>query len=457
MIIGLVASIVGLAACSTAPKVDDRPAVEKPAKAVAEEPEAVEGAVATNVSAEACALEPEWPVFQGDSRRTAASDAPAIDLPRLKWAVRVGVQSWNNNPIVVGDIVVVGSSGDVWNKADDADGVYAIDRESGELRWFVPFEGDVNGVALAGCRIIAGSDDGSFRGIDPVTGRQAWRRDYGGKVYAQPLPVPGGVFLAGETGRGVFVEPGSGEVIWTIELPDEVRQGAAFDGESIWVGTTSGELWKVSPSGQKEWSGRAPGGSPIWGAPTVTDVGVVFGFVRDTTYGTPAVAGFSFMGAPLWEELDRGTRSVWANVRSSPAVRNGVAFHGEAYSNELIRWQPGSGGVISSVEAGSCQFPHWASPITNSEQIILPRHDGGLYAIDSETEDLVWSLKLGAYTGTQKSVQIDPSQKVNNRCRWQPLDGKGLYATPAIGRNGALYVGSGGGWLFAIDSNDNAN
>lgn len=446
-------------ACSTGPAaVADSEPAPGPAKASEQEagPRAVAEAAtgAPAVSSEACALEPQWPMFQGDQRRSGTSQAPPIATPTVRWATRVGIQTWNNNPIVVGPMVIVGSAGDAWNTADQADGVYAVDRADGALRWFRPFAGDVNGVALAGCRIVVGSDDGTIRGLDPLTGEVAWKHSYGSKAYAQPLPVPGGVVVGGASGILRKLDTLTGSLLWEVELNGEIRQGAAFDGASIWVGTTDGTLWRVSPDGITHGSRSIDGDRPIWGAPTITDDGAIVGFVRETTFGTPALAGFGFDGTPSWGTVERATRKSWANVRTSPAFVDGQAYHAEAYSRDVVAWDPGLGRVVDIIGVGRCQFPQWASPIANAGQLVIPRHDGGFYAIDRAERQPLWGLELGSYDGSGEVKRVELDGLERQRCTWQPRDGTPLFATPAVDRQGVLYQGSGGGWLFAIGDAD---
>lgn len=398
------------------------------------------------VSKEACALEPVWPMFQGESGRSGASEAPAIGKPKVLWSARVGVQTWNNNPIVAGNLVIVGSSGDVWNSADPSDGVYAFDAKSGELAWFTPAENDVNGVALANCRIVAGSDDGKLRGLDPITGKVAWTKDFGSKVYGQPLPITGGVVVTTQNSGVHLVEPVQGRVTWSIPT-GEVRQGAAFDGESIWIVTTEGRAIRVGTDGKLQWSGDSPASGEYYGSPTIVPDGAIFGYARDTTGSTPALTGVRMSGGPFWDSLNRGTKSSWANVRSSPAFVDGRLYHAEAYSNEIVTTDVASGRVEAVTQIGTCMFPHWGSPVANSEEVIVARHDGGLYAIGRDDQQFRWGILLGSHAESGRLLTADDND--GSSCSWSSEEGS-LFATPAVGRDGTLYVGSRAGFLYAI-------
>jgi outer membrane protein assembly factor BamB len=338
----------------------------------------------------------------------------------------------------------------VWNKPDKADGVDALNAATGELVWFKAFDGDVNGVAFAGCRIVAGSDDGTVRGLDPITGDQAWLQDFRSKVYGQPLPIPGGVMITTGNSGVHKIDAVSGEVIWSAPT-GEIRQGAAWDNTSVWVATTGGKMIRFSADGKLQWSGDIPGGWGVWGAPTVVDDGVVAGFVRDTTYGKPGLVGFRLSGALLWEKLNRGTRSNWANVRTSPAFVDGRLYHAEAYSNELVVTELAAATVMKSVALGDCMFPQWSSPVANAEEVIVARHDGGLYAVDRRDQQPRWGIYLGNQQSAGPVANDDLKHPDSRSCSWKPAS-HSLLATPAVGPDGAIYVGSEEGWLFRVDA-----
>jgi outer membrane protein assembly factor BamB len=58
-----------------------------------------------------------------------------------------------------------------------------------------------------------------------------------------------------------------------------------------------------------------------------------------------------------------------------------------------------------------------------------------------------WSLSVGlhAAAGGRSTHFVAPAG-----CSPEPADGTALFAPPALGADGTLYVGSGDGWLYAI-------
>jgi outer membrane protein assembly factor BamB len=281
-----------------------------------------------------------------------------------------------------------------------------------------------------------------------LTGEEAWSEDFGSKVYGQPLPVPGGVIITTANSGVHLMDPVTGKTVWSAPT-GEIRQGAAWDGDFLWLATTGGKVIRFDVDGKFQWSGDVVGGWGVWGAPTIVVDGAVVGTVRDATHGQPGLFGFRRSGAPMWDTIDRGTRATWANVRTSAAYADGKLIYAEAYSDYIVVADVAAGRVEHVVAAGACTFPQWASPVVNRDEIIVPRHDGGLYALGREDAQPRWGVVLGDHTQTMILPPDDLNPGVARSCSWQSPQGS-LFATPAIGPDGTVYVGSGEGWLYAI-------
>ncbi|NLX95397.1 MAG: PQQ-binding-like beta-propeller repeat protein [Rhodopirellula sp.] len=196
----------------------------------------------------------DWPTWRHDPARSAAGSEALPDRLELAWTVEMPTprMAWPNEsrlhfdrsyePIVVGDLLVVGSMVD--------GSVQALDLATGRARWRFYSEGPVRLAPVAdGRRLYFGSDDGHLYCLQTEDGRLLWkvrgapderpaRRHLGNNRLVSFWPVRGGPVLADGTvyfaagiwpTMGVFVlavDAQSGRVVWRndrLGLIDRVR------------------------------------------------------------------------------------------------------------------------------------------------------------------------------------------------------------------------------------------
>jgi hypothetical protein len=123
-----------------------------------------------------------------------------------------------------------------------------------------------------------------------------------------------------------------------------------------------------------------------------------------------------------------------------------LLLYGEGYSDRLVALSVADGHTKWSAEVGPLCYPHWSSPAVVSGMVILPRYDGGLYAVDLATQALAWSI----YLGREELEGAFPVDYAEGFCEWGPTTGSSLIASPAVADNGVVLVGSLEGYLFAV-------
>lgn len=445
-IVGLVGVLVAAACGGTQETADPRPVETK---------ESVDPAPASLVE-KRCDLPVSgpWSTFQGDARRHGVSTARAIQQPTIRWRADVGIQGWLNNPVIAADYVFVGSNGSIWNKPDASDGVYALDLESGAVRWFSPAKNDVNGVAYADCMVISTSDDGTVRAHDALTGEVVWlHRVPDRKVYTNPLVVGRRVFTGDSEGFIRSFDLRSGEEQWIADMQGAIRGGLSSDGRKVYAASEKGLIRAFNlETGSPAWSARLePWG--VYGAPTIVSGKLVVGFTRDTMYSRPAMAAFDLeTGRQVWKASNpRGYGGGWGNVRSSPTVYRNLLIWGEPYSNRIVALDLDKGDVRWSSPNGPCLFPHWPSGAIARDQVVMPRHDGGLYALSAEDGAALWSIYLGDRTRAGTEFPKAHKEARRGRCEWDPPVGRPIFSSPAIAADGTILVGTGEGVLYAIE------
>ena len=399
--------------------------------------------------------EVHWTTFQATAGRTGCINAPTITQPVILWKAKVGVQGWLNNPVVIDNTVYVGSAGDIQFETDTADGVYAIDLTTGTRVWFFAASLDVNGVAASEGVVVATGDEGLVWGIDAAEGLGLWTANLEAAAFTNPLIVEDLAVVGDGSGTITAFDLNSGERRWRVTVQGAVRGGAASDGESIYVVSEGRDaialdlqgnvLWRQTITTQNGESEQLR----VFAAPTIAGPFLVVSLIRgEELYADPALIALDReTGEVAWEAEDAaGIKSEWANVRSSPAVVGDLLVYGETYSDRLVAVGIDDGLTRWSVKVGPYCFQHWSSPAVVGGQVILPRYDGGLYAVALDTKTVAWSIYLG-----QQALDGEfPATFGEDFCQQQPLAGASVIASPAVADNGVVVVGTLEGYLIAI-------
>ena len=402
-----------------------------------------------------CSGGSNWPTFQHDPSRTGACAAPPVEKPIVLWQTYIGIQGYLNNPVLAGGRIFVGSSGRKHNKPDRRDGIYCLDSITGMVIWHRRTETDACGVAYAGGRIFSTGDDGYLRALAATGGRELWKIKRPGELYCQPLVAGKLVIVGDSTGTVIAADQKSGRIVWSAKVAESnVRGGLSSDGRRIYAAFLAGKVACLDFEGKVLWSRNILNGAGdnIYPAPTIAGDLLIVGYARNTYYPNPAFKALSRAdGRIVWEASDKGKkRRSYGNIRSSVCTWGNLLLYGEPYSNDLVALSRADGSCQWRLAMGKPMFPHWPSPAVASGVLYLPRHDGGLYAIDLQTRKLKWMLYLGKVTcvGDRLPEDIMPAESVN--CAWNPAVGKPLYASPAIDSDGTIYIGSGQGFFYAI-------
>lgn len=395
-----------------------------------------------------------WNEFQASPSRAGCVDVPTIENPEIVWIADVGVQGWLNNPAIGGGIVYVGSAGSIQLEGDGADGVYALDLETGERLWFFPATMDVNGVALAGDVVVATGDEGQVWGIDAANGQQVWSEDIGTAVFGNPLVVEGLVVVGSGRGDVVAFEAATGARRWVQRVTGAVRGGAASDGNSIYVASEQRDVMAIDLNGNQIWRQTvdvrttASSDPQIFAAPTVVRGIVVLSTMPNEVSPEPALMALdASTGALVWRATDEaGIKTEWANVRSSPAAVGDLLVYGEGYSGALVGVAAVDGSTQWAIDVGPYCSTHWPSPAVASGQVILARQDGAVYGIDLRSGTVTWSL----YLGDGSAAGAFPATFTQTGFCDAAI-GFAVQASPAVSQDGMVVVGTLEGYLYAID------
>lgn len=419
---------------------------------------------------------PDWPTFQHNPARTGAVQTPYIKNPTVIWRTKVGIQGWLNSPVLDRQYAYVGSSGSEWDMADCCDGVYALDIQTGKLKWYKHTEADVNGIGLAKGHLFITDDNGTIRAVSIVSGKTLWLRQFGRNIWSNadtfwepyplrthPLMVMNQVIVGNSQGEWLSFHQQRGNLLWRRTLPGEARGGATASETAIFLTSTAGYVQAVDFKGRQLWQTQVRVPYPlasgrtddfpvqIYAPPTLIHHKLIISFIRHDRDSTPALIALDpHSGKVLWRaNTSQYPHIAWGNIRSSPAVYGNLLVYGEPYSNHVVGVDVDSGQVQWLTAAGKYMFQQWASPAIQGNQVILPRHDGGVYALNATNGNLQWQLFLGEKDKVGEDVPRNVMTGGGNR-GLRTLNSDPIFASPAIAPNGMVVVSGGDGYVYGL-------
>lgn len=353
----------------------------------------------------------DWPLPNKDYESTRATFNSAIssenvsDL-KVAWSFPIpGMGAYGaaaSNPIIVGDAVYF---------QDLRCNVFALDLETGELRWSKIYNlHDVvgpNGPAVGWGRVFVAKDLYNVTALDAETGEEIWSTRLSDVsttgIDIQPLVYDGLVYVSTVPGTGdVFYAPGGIGVIYALD---------AETGEIVWSFSTvdSPDLW-----GHPE----VNSGGGCWYPPSIDlETGVIF-------WGTGNPAPF-----PGTEEWPSGTSRPGPNL----------------YTDSILALDHATGDMVWFRQV----LPHdlfdhdfQISPIlaeldlegTTQKLVFGAGKMGKVYAFNQSSGEVLWSTVVGEYDET---AQLDALPNGTTRIYPGVLGG---VETPMAYSDGILYV-----------------
>ncbi len=268
-------------------------------------------------------------------RRTvpAVSVRPPKGPPAWTFASRTLIEF---PPAVDGGLVVVGVN---------SGRVYALDADSGRLRWARRQRGQIaSSPAISDDRVFISSMDGALTAYTRAHGTPIWSFTTGGSpIESSPLVVDGRVYVGAWNGALYAIDARTGAKAWTFRAPGEIKGSAASVGDLVVVGDYAGNVHALdAASGAERWTYR--GGDRFYGGPAASADTLVIGDV-----GGSVIALDRRTGAERWR------RALGGYVYASAAIAGETVFIG-SYSGRFealdlttgaVRWSFDAGGRIS--------------------------------------------------------------------------------------------------------------
>lgn len=317
---------------------------------------------------------------------------------RQIWMAKTGNKVMNA-PIVVGSRVFVGEGnnqmrsvkGTTWVRGTGPNGVYALDRQSGHIDWFLPTPAEVmGGLAYANGTLYAADGAHWLYAIAPASGRVEWKVNDGGVDSMSSLAVAGGsVFLvtggpADPSVKGFSLASGQ-QTLRTLghgnaDNSPTVSHGQVFEENALPI-SDHGKLW-----------------------------------FRDD------IEAFAGSGQLLWHHLTgEGPLPLPPHPFATPpvTVADGIVYAGSVSSGKVYALDARSGRLLWRTPVGA---PTYAAPVVEGTRVYTTTKAGKIMALDAQTGRIVGTLSVGGHFGPAYPVLV----------------------------NGTLYVGNTDGTLYAV-------
>jgi outer membrane protein assembly factor BamB len=262
------------------------------------------------------------------------------------------------------------------------------------------------------------------------------------RLAADPGLRQGSLYVAGPRGRFYSLDPATGAVRWTYQIPGGLplafsSTATVADG-LVFVGAHDGAVYALAADwGSLRW--RFPTNGSVQSRPAIDDGNVFLGSDDRSVYALRVTDG-----SPLWCCPTDGA------VRSDPAVADRVVYVGSddhhvyaiAADNGEIRWRFKTGGPVA------------VSPTVVDGVVFVGSEDHLVYALDARDGAVRWRLKTGGPILTSPAVSADvvvvgsrdqhlyALDAATGKVRWRHLTGGGRSSPTIV--DGVVYVGSGG-------------
>jgi outer membrane protein assembly factor BamB len=166
------------------------------------------------VSITGCEDKKNWVRFRGEQGKGATTNTVRPPLG-VKWKLQLQKKTEPtyafNNPVVLDDTIYFGST----------DGnIYALDIESGYMRWVYKTNGSINSVPIADTEnIYIGSNDGSVYAVSQKDGELQWRFQTDSTVQSTIIRTQKSVLFVSDGGHVYAVSPETGKEQYRLPNP----------------------------------------------------------------------------------------------------------------------------------------------------------------------------------------------------------------------------------------------
>ncbi|MBA5941849.1 MAG: PQQ-binding-like beta-propeller repeat protein [Methanophagales archaeon] len=385
------------------------------------------------VPAPAIAVVPDHPMLQYDPQRTGNVSGIAPRTGTLLWQSHDGTSGCiQSGPVVYGDKVFI-STWFSWHPPAK-DGLYALNKWTGEEIWNNTGVSGASTAAIADGRLFLGTHNGYLASIDAETGEILWRE----KIEERPAwwGVASSPLIYNDT-------------VYVLSFSTGTLHAFSFDGRELWNHSTGGSIFVYSSpaayDGKIFFAGNTTDGQHGLYCIDIDTRNILWNFSVETEIrGSPTIGveeGMVFFTTqPVWEKEHRlyavnisTGEEVWNRTHfsswASPALSHGRIFIGgsgaettffcfDARTGVLIWKNEEMGGAIDS------------SPVVADGKVFfgIQEVDGTVYALCADTGNTIWSYTRYTPEGFGGGFNVASHPAVVNGTLFIGMDNVGVLA-----------------------------
>jgi len=266
--------------------------------------------------------------------------------------------------------------------------VYAINSESGALRWVYPREGNiepiVGGLVVSQVNVYFGDSDGKVYTLDAATGDKVGEPfQTGDKVWSSPT-IDGDTLYVGSFDKKLYaLNTADGSEKWQFEVGGAIGSTPLVYDNTVYIGAFDGRFYAVNAAdGSLRWQSEVEATSWFWANPIAYDNVIYAPNLDGKVYLLDAETGREVAGAV----------DLASSISSSPVVvgdkviiasQEGKIYFLDTSDNRL--------GLLFDVgENGEEIF----APLSASNGVVYihaqAKKEDILYAVEAETGDEAW-------------------------------------------------------------------
>lgn len=380
-----------------------------------------------------------WPKYRRDLAQTGRSPLNGPAKAALLWTFSTGRKEAEGG---IETDPTVGPDGTVYIGANNGI-LYALDGETGEVRWAFPTLFDRFAIYSSAAidragRVYFGAKDGFLYVLAApekgILARVVWRHRIGTTIETSPTIAPDGtVFIGGDDAKLYAIAPPRdgqpSRTLWTFQTGDTLISSPALapDG-TIYIGSMDGKLYALEP--------------------------------------TPA-------GAKVRWAFFTGKTGEFGGIENAPALGPDGTVYVGANDGVLYALDGKTGGAKWSYQTGFRNWGIFSSAAIGSDGTIYVGPKDGVFlalgppGILSKTGRVKWGYKVGTTIETSPALAADgtvylgadngkiyalrpPQSGTEGQLLWSFQTQGTLISSPVIGPRGRLYEGSMDGKLYAF-------
>lgn len=276
-------------------------------------------------------------------------------------------------PAVDGGLVYVGGYNGI---------VYALNSDSGALRWVYPRQGSlqpiIGGLVMSGGKIFFGDSDGKVYALDAETGDKKWEFATGDKLWSTPF-VDGDTLYIGSFDKKLYaLNTSDGTEKWSFATEGAITSTPIIHNGALYLGSFDRYLYAVRVvDGSLKW--KFMGENWFWASPVVSGNNIYAACLDGKVYAVDAESGSKVA------EID-----LESPISSSPAVVDGSVIvateAGKVYAIENNQRRE-----LRTLEAKVL------SPLYTSNGVVyIHAENDKLYALNVQTGAELWALSLSS-------------------------------------------------------------